>query len=494
MTIPSTIPFSSIDLGIRGRTEYKKIEELAESLEHNGLIQPIVLTKKERCCERDYNNDGDCDHHPNGTFALVAGGRRYHALQQLGVTELHHGVTSEPGRYGFLLRGESTVLSNLLTEIAENLDRSDVDWRDECKMIVRAAKLIRQESHANGHMILARDLGVILGCGYNNLITAEKIHDDLVAHPEDYVNVTGLRAAVQVIMKKDIQFLQSIQVERSLTNKAQSVPILEEEKTFGDHIVDRVIASVSPGPVTTIPLTSHFLNTDGIEWLWEHPASVDHVICDPDFGVSVDRLMAKADMQAVGYATGVNQKTVEQSLIEVDDMIHAAFGAIKEQGFLVMFFDMDHWEKLCGFAIHAGFAVQRWPLTWHKTDFRSNASPQSNFCKNEEWAMVCRKPGSVLATVQMSSVFSCPGDRIAKELGHPFCKPYELWTWIFQAVCLKGQTVFDPCVGAGSMAIAAIRFGLNPMGAEIQTVHYNSLILNLQKEYQKLLGENVRFE
>jgi hypothetical protein len=43
MTPPETIPFSSIVFGERGRTEYRRIPELAQSILDNGLIQPLVL-------------------------------------------------------------------------------------------------------------------------------------------------------------------------------------------------------------------------------------------------------------------------------------------------------------------------------------------------------------------------------------------------------------------------------------------------------------------
>jgi len=111
-----------------------------------------------------------------------------------------------------------------------------------------------------------------------------------------------------------------------------------------------------------------------------------------------------------------------------------------------------------------------------------------------EYAMVCRKPGAVLAVSPVMSLFAHPSASATKEFGHPFAKPRAVWNYLYNACCIKGQTVFDPFVGSGSAALSAIEFGLNPIGCEIQEQHYNTLILNLQREYKKLLGENVRFE
>lgn len=141
-----------------------------------------------------------------------------------------------------------------------------------------------------------------------------------------------------------------------------------------------------------------------------------------------------------------------------------------------------------------GWAVQRWPIIWHKTDYRSNGAPAYNFCKNLEYAMVCRKPGAVLAkSPQMSSIVSIPSGPVVDSLGHPFSKPRDLWKFVYSAITSPGQTVFDPFVGRGSSVLAALDLGLVPYGTEIQEAHYNGLITNLQTYYTNRLGPNVRF-
>ena len=64
-----TVPFSSIeiDLEFNSRTVYDDIPELAKSIEAHGLITPLTVTK----------NGGD-------KLKLVAGYRRYQALEKLG--------------------------------------------------------------------------------------------------------------------------------------------------------------------------------------------------------------------------------------------------------------------------------------------------------------------------------------------------------------------------------------------------------------------------
>jgi site-specific DNA-methyltransferase (adenine-specific) len=104
-----------------------------------------------------------------------------------------------------------------------------------------------------------------------------------------------------------------------------------------------------------------------------------------------------------------------------------------------------------------------------------------------EYAMVCRKPGSVLATAAPKGVISLPSGNTTSTFGHPFAKPIDLWLKIFSAVCKPGETVFDPFMGSGSSTVAAIRFGLSPSGMELQPQHFNRAILNIQDAYETKL-------
>lgn len=479
MTPPQIIPRSAIDFGERGRTKYTGIEGLAESIEQNGLIQPIVLEPIQYDVITMHNGTA-------GKFKLSAGGRRLTALDFINVTEFYHGVTSEPGRYGYVLKGadESTPLRSLLTEIAENLDRHNLDWRDECRLIVRAWKLAKAEANAEGEKLIMRDFGSMLGVGYMQLQAAAAVVDDLNANPERFVNCTTIRGALSLKLGIEADALNARFAERQKIApvRIQLVPIKEgvtgadkAEEVFEEHAV---------------PLTSQFFNCDGITWLATTPSpKIDHIITDPDYGISVERLEASV----ANASSGVAQKSVSHTLDELQWFFEAAWGALPDHGFCVTFYDLDHHEKIQKLASDVGFAVQRWPIIWHKTDYRSNASPSSNFCKNIEYAIVCHKPGAVLQKLQPTSVCACPSDGITKELSHPFAKPRELWKFIFSAITIPGQTIFDPFFGSGSMPVAAIEYGLHPVGCEIQKKHYQQGVENIKRAYQNKY-ENVRFE
>jgi DNA modification methylase len=457
---PEKIPFSSIVLGERGRTTYNGIEQLAESIRLNGLVQPIVL---------DVN------------LNLVAGGRRYHALRLLGVTEVHHATTSDPERPGYVLKGEDeqSTLSNILSEIAENLARADLDWRDQLNLIIKAYKLATSQANARGEELLKQDFALMIDVDYQELKAAIAIQQDVKEHPARYENVSSIRGAYAELLKENARYVSALAAKKTL---AVTVPLLRDNS--------------DPAPEATtqefsIDISNYFFNTNGLIHLMGcPPESFDHIITDPDYALDAETLSANSE-----YASsGIHQLTPEESLGDLTKFLYFAHQALRPQGFCVFFYDLDHHEKLQTIAKQAGFRVQRWPLIWRKTDAYSNAAPQHNFTKDVEYAMVCRKHSATLVSVQTSCVFECGSANVVKSLGHPFAKPFDLWRWIYNAVAIEGQTVFDPFVGCGSSAIAALRCGLRPVGTEIDEHFYNLLLINLQTEYTRLIGGKVNFK
>ena len=438
-------------------------EQLAESIRGNGLVQPIVL-------DANYN--------------LVAGGRRYQALKLLGVTELFHATTSDPERPGFVLKGEDehSTLSNILSEIAENLARQDLDWRDQLNLIVRAYRLATSEASVRGEEVLKQDFALMIDVDYQELKAAIAIYEDVKANPERYETVSSIRGAYAELLKENARYVSSLAAKKTLPiAPPPSVDSLDHEQPRGLHAPPREVS---------INLSTAFHHTDGLEFLAIHQGDCfDHIVTDPDYAIDVEVL--NSNMEAA--ASGVHQPSVENSLRDLETFIELAYGSLKPQGFCVFFYDLDHHEKLQLLAKRVGFRVQRWPLIWKKPICFPTPRPSTTSPKTWSTLWYAGNQRRHLCPPRTSCVFECGSANTVKTLGHPFAKPLDLWRWIYNAITIEGQIVCDPFVGCGSSAVAAIRQGLRPIGCEINVDWYNLLLINLQAEYTKLVGGKVNF-
>lgn len=473
-TIPESIPFDSVVWELphqpRERKVYNGIESLADSIRERGTETPIVLSPL-----------------AEGGWLLEAGGRRYTALKLLGVDTLYYGSVSEPGKPGFVVKNRITTSEDhTLTELIENLHRESLDWRDELRLIVRAWRAKKREAALAGAELYYSTFGQMLGgYGHSDINAAVRVHDEVIAFPEKFAKCTSILQAYGVMLADRKKELEALVVERTMTPTIHMGSAVILPETVEASIPDPKIPAL-----VSIDLSSRFKLGNSLDWMdsmWKAGHQFDHIICDPDFAVSQERLEAGV----AGAGAGIAQDSIEESLEVLYRFIHYSFHITR--GYCIFWYDLDHHEKLQRCAEGVGFRVQRWPIIWHKTDYRSNAAPQHNFCKNIEYAMVCAKPGSTLAAVQMSSIIALPSGQTTKDFGHPFAKPPLLWEKLYSAVASPGQTVFDPFMGRASSVIGALRFGLQPSGGELDQGHYNGAILNIQGEYKKTLGDNVIF-
>lgn len=478
------IPMSAIVFGDHVIRDVR-IEELSNSIAAKGQVLPIVLSPL-----------------PDGTFLLEEGGRRFQANEMLGYFWFYPGNSCVLGRPGYVLKAPGSSPDSIMTELIGNLHRVDVGWREETRLLATAFAVKEKDWLANysgtgTRRELASDVAKMCG-DYSRMEVemAVNVYRDLVANPDKYKNCNTLYNAYQVKLAESKAVVEKMLAATVVPKAQEGGPTLQ--RALIALMDEPVLPSFEPElqtaigllPTTVVPISSSFRNINSIEWMNEmQPNSIDHIVCDPDYGVSEERLNAALSDSGVGIA----QDSVYESL----DFLQHHFlptAARVTRGFLVMWMDMDHWEKISGWATALGFLVQRWPIIWHKTDYRSNAAPRHNFCKNYEVAMICRKPSTTLAiSPQMSSIIALPSGDTTKVYGHPFAKPPSVWTRLLSAVALPGETVYDPFMGSGTSCVAAIRHGCKVMGSELQERHYNGALLHVQAEYKKLLGENVVF-
>lgn len=107
------IPVDKIKVGTRFREELGDIESLAQSIENEGLINPITI-------DQDYN--------------LLAGGRRLHAVMFLkwpSITANIMQIDSE---------GDLRII-----ELIENIQRKELHWSEQAKLVSRINDLMKDE-------------------------------------------------------------------------------------------------------------------------------------------------------------------------------------------------------------------------------------------------------------------------------------------------------------------------------------------------------------
>ena len=145
----------TVDRAQRQRRVLTGIDELADSIKRNGLINPLVVTK-----------DG----------VLVAGERRLSAIRSLGWT---HVVVQ--------WAEDLDPLQLQLLELEENTKRTDLEWQDKCNAVARYHHLRGQGRPEWTHNETAEALGTSRTLVQQYLLVADEIaaaNPDVLAAPQ----------------------------------------------------------------------------------------------------------------------------------------------------------------------------------------------------------------------------------------------------------------------------------------------------------------------
>lgn len=235
----------------------------------------------------------------------------------------------------------------------------------------------------------------------------------------------------------------------------------------------------------TIDLTSHYIHSDSIPFMWSKPETFDHIITDIPYGIDIENIDQSNSINDI--STIKAEHTVEGNKELFKQFFPAALNCLKPNAYLITFCDQMLWQEMYDLAISAGFKVQRWPFIWVKDYPCLNQMAQTNFTKSVEIAMVCRKGVITLPEKQSTNYIITGRDELCTK--HPFAKPFALWERLIRAVSIENQYILDPFCGSGSAFISGVRLGRHMVGVEKDTALYNSGLENLKQFY---LGLNPK--
>lgn len=394
----------------RVRKDLGDIDELCDSIREVGLIQPIVLTRDHR---------------------LVAGERRFRALQRLGVDVLIHAKT-------FIYNDEQDQLRLQAMEIEENVRRKQLTWQEEVlakKKLLETLQAIHGVARP-GYPSRSDVLGITSpGFGINKL---SSLLGESNAQTSKDIELAKLIESVPMLAKAETkeaarrQAQLAVTVAVALQQQKASPPKTDQKWTLyeGDFVN----------------------NVNNIE-----ADSLDLVIVDPPYG---------ADTSGMGPNSKVLlAKPFQDSLIPTNVLLsHLAeqsYRVLKQNTFAVFFFDFVLYGDLLVQLIGFGFDVDIVPLIWVKNTV-INTSPYTRYGRSYEPILLARKGEPKLFRPAQRDTFEVQNvitRGINEQKLYQAQKPVELLEKLILDLCVPGGTVVDFCAGSGSTAVAAVKTG-----------------------------------
>lgn len=499
-TKPLTLPINEIKVIDRQRIDLGDVESLSESIQRCGQIQPIVIRREDN--------------------RLIDGRRRLAAITALGwptIEVVYKDSLSEDR------------LQEL--ELEADIKRKDRTWQEKCIAIEKIHKLKAKAAAADSLIWTQRNTAELLGVDSvreinHALKMARYLESELDENKKakegaKYWPCESISEAFRLYFREAENEMLAYSAKLAQENAVSQTTFEEEQVELAEFESieacpdalaeerERYYSNPHNPPDSfedywktkqewakqtkeTIYLSKKLIHGDSIKFMWDNPGRFDHVITDIPYGIDLEMIsQSKNEFRDIDTVEELHDVEYNKQLIA--DFFPAAFNTIKERGFCITWCDQMLFQYMYDLAIKAGFAVQRWPITWVKNT-AMNSCIAYNTTKDTEIAIVCRKKKTTAAMTKNTSVVHSGKDELCNEIDHPFAKPFECWRFLTEFASLESHTILEPFAGRGSGVISMLQQGRNVTGVELDETHYNALIDNVKRLHYLKLNPNYIFK
>lgn len=380
----------------RQRRELRNIDELAESIQRIGLINPIVITQ-----------DG----------VLVAGERRLTAIRQLGWTHVPVQFVEDLSDYEL-----QTI------ELEENIKRENLPWQDEVAALEKFHRLKMAHEPGWSQEQTADAVGLSRPEVSKKLQVAAHMTNEVVSKADRF------SAALNIVQRnaerKKASVLDSVDVKVSetiLTPDEQAAAPVERE----------------------IPL----LNISFHDWQPAYDGPKFNLIhCDFPYGINVADA-PRMDATIKDYYE--DSPDIYWALLS--RLADAMENVVAESAHLIFWHSMkmnQHGETVSMLEA-MGWKCNPFPLIWHKSDGSGIAPDPQRGPRQTYEAAIFATRGDRKITQEgcVANSFSYPGRRDGAI--HASEKPYAMLRHFMRMVCDEYSLVLDPtCGSANALKVA----------------------------------------
>ena len=403
------------------RKDYGDVAALATSIQKNGLLNPVTVAVEQ-----------------DGTFSLLAGGRRLEALKSLNEENVTANVLQREDEH-----------DRKVIELEENLQRKNMTWQEE----VTAKKAINELFTAKHGKRVA---GPASAGGWSQADTAEFLGEskqnvslDLrLADAIDHVPALEkckTKSEAQAVMKKLL---------KQVTVQAAADKIDKENEAKPEGVDER-----------KENLIKRFIIRDSWEGLQNLQASsFDIVEFDPPYALDFEELRGSAshEVGSKDYKE-VSAKDWPQLMTR---WLKECYRVLKPTGWLIAWFPIDPSYGFTSELLQAlGFSVCKIPALWIK-DRGQTSNPRYVLGNAYETFFYARKGADPeIHKSGRLNVYKYSTDY--KKHVHPVERPVELIEDVLGTFGRPGAKVLVPFLGSGNTILAAANLSMEPVGFEI---------------------------
>ncbi len=432
------VDIDKVIIGERARKEMGDLTGLEENMRETGLIGPLAM--------KDLKN---------GTYELLAGGRRITVLQRNGNTVI-------PAR---IYDRDLTELEMKIIEKSENFHRKEMEFWEMDALTAEIHEL-KQQIHGRAtpgptssgwtKSDTAKELGLDRMTVTNSL-QRNKLRTE---HPEIFSSCKTASDADKLIKK----------VTKTLETRIQAEQIEKIKSKTNIH-----------------SFISKFIVNDFFIGVKDIPdETIDFIEIDPPYSIDLNNIKQKSTEISQYIESDYNEVSDKEYTTFLHNILAECYRVMKPHSWLVCWFGMHPWfEIVYSEIINVGFKANRLCGVWTKTFGQSN-QPTTQLANAYETFFYAKKGNPELNKAGSINVFTTPPVPPTQKI-HPTEKPVELMKEIYSIFTPPNSNILIPFLGSGNGLIASYQLGLNGIGFEKSKNYKDSFIVRVHNgiEYLK---------
>ena len=437
------VEISAIQIGERQRKKIREepLAELITSIQTHGLLHPPSIWTD-----------------PEGVVHLMVGGRRVEALRQLHVIgapiKFDGRVLPADGVPCIELADQLTPVEKLEVEFDENEQREDLDWKERTEALAEIHAARQAVNPAQTHADTAKELQ---------------------ARQSEPQAINTIRKDVgRAVVVQQSMDIPEVAAAKNL-NEAYSRATRIKENALRAKLAERRAQQMESEPTR---YTMHHGDLRTVMPTLE-PKSIDLLFVDPPYGI--DAQLFKREGMTGDFRSEHHYDDSEQYARELlKFIIEQSWEITKPKANLLIFTDIKHFNFISEASERMGWTPWRTPIIWYK-DTNEGEAPwgAQGFVRTTEMIFYATKGQRGLNSTHIDLLPFKRAPR--KDREHGAVKPVPLAERLIDLTTSVGDRIFDPCAGAGSLLVAALRKNRYATGIELSKTYYEAAVANLER-------------
>lgn len=414
------IALGAIEVGERFRKDYGDLSEMIQSFKEEGVIQPLAVMDKD-----------------NGTYLLLAGGRRHAAATK-------SALETVPCRIYANGLSELQIRS---IELMENLVRKDMKWDEAAELKTKIYDL-QVAMYGKKNTSSPNDTGVRM------------------ADVAEMMGVSTARLSKDITLMKALETFPELRKEKTRDDAEKKLNKLKETM-IQEEIARRLSSKLATTPVEIIRqnLCSKYIVGDFFDTVKQLPTgSVDFCEIDPPYGIDLKKVKQNYDnnYQDEDY----NEVPAEEYVPFMYNVLFECYRVMTENAWLVLWFGPEPWhETMWELLVKAGFETTRITGMWYKGQSGQTMQQDTHLANSYESFYYARKGKPNILRPGRSNVFHFKPVPPANKI-HPTERPIEMIQDMIQTFCWEGSRILVPFAGSGNTLLAAANLGMTAIGCD----------------------------